>query len=185
MKEDEPTLSPREQYEQQKAAMEALMNSTATTAAATEAPAETPADAPAAAVTTVSFTAGGFTVYLDSTFKADYDKTEGLTSYIHKNGESSSYTMKVSITRSSNYAGYKTSEEIARYIASQRPDERTVGSANGVYYVLQGGNNPVVKAYYVDDSGYYWIVDGYTKSGLNFDDYVNQLIQFCTTGNIA
>ncbi len=165
----ETTLSPREQFQQQKEAMEQLQNGKETE------PAQ---------ITAASFTAGGFTVNLDSTFKASYTQTDGLMTYWHSNGDSFSYTMKIGITPTSNYAGYTSSRQAAEDIAAQRPDERTVDSANGVYYIIQRGNINVIKAYYVDNSGMYWVVDGMTSGSVNFDDYVDQLIEFCTTGRI-
>ena len=165
----ETTLSPREQFQQQKEAMEQLQNGKETE------PAQ---------ITAASFTAGGFTVNLDSTFKASYTQTDGLMSYWHSNGDSFSYTMKIGITPTSNYAGYTSSRQAAEDIAAQRPDERTVDSANGVYYIIQRGNINVIKAYYVDNSGMYWVIDGMTSGSVNFDDYVDQLIEFCTTGRI-
>jgi hypothetical protein len=171
----EATLSPREQFQQQKEAMDALLNKSESGEAEAEA---------AQPVVASSFSAGGITLLLDSSFKAQYDEGEELMTYWHSNGDSFSYTMKIGITISANYAGYKTSQEAAEDIAAQKPDVRTVESANGVYYIVQTGQLNVIKAYYVDDSGYIWIVDGMTSTSVNFADYKDQLIQFCTSGSI-
>ena len=165
------TLSPRDQFKEQQAAMDELLN-------------RNDQDDQSQQVTPCSFTAGGFTLNLDSSFVADYSQTEGLVTYWHKNGDSFSYTMKIGISPVSNYAGYTSSQEAAEDIASQKPDVRTVGSANGVYYVLQQDSLTVIKAYYVDDSGMYWVIDGMTSSSVDFEDYKDQLIRFCTSGNI-
>lgn len=170
----EATLSPREQFQQQKEAMEELLNNSGS---GEEAEAVQP-------VVARSFSAGGITLQLDSTFTAQYDEGEELMTYWHSNGDSFSYTMKVGITPSANYAGYTTSQEAAEDIAAQKPEARTVESANGVYYIVQTGQLNVIKAYYVDDSGYIWIVDGMTSTSVNFDDYKDQLIQFCTSCSI-
>ena len=164
----ETTLSPREQFAQQKEAMEELFQE------------DEPQD-----VVPCSFTAGGFTVNLDSSFTADYEAGAELMSYKHKNGDSFSYTMAVLIQPVANYGGYQTSKEAAEDIAAQKPDERTVGSANGVYYIFQNDNNPTIKAYYVDGSGTYWVVSGYTNTTVDFADYMDQLVEFCTTGHIG
>ena len=121
----EATLSPREQFQQQKEAMDALLNRS-----------EEEAVQP---VVASSFSAGGITLLLDSSFTAQYDEGEELMTYWHSNGDSFSYTMKIGITLSANYAGYKTSQEAAEDIAAQKPDVRTVESANGVYYIVQTG----------------------------------------------
>lgn len=178
------TLSPREQFQQQKEAMDALLNgSEGSEETEHESKSEAEADVvqPAAAS---SFSAGGITLQLDSSFVAQYNDGEELMTYWHRNGDSFSYTMKIGITPSANYAGYKTSQEAAEGIAAQKPEERTVECANGVYYIVQTGQLNVIKAYYVDDSGYVWIVDGMTSTSVNFADYKDQLVQFCTSGTI-
>ena len=188
----ESTLSPREQFQKQKEAMAELQGKMqggeGDTELATEAVLAT--DAPVEveslqSAETSSFSAGGFTLILDSSFKADYTQTDGLMSYWHKNGDSFSYTMKIGITPTPNSGGYKTSQEAAEAIAAQKPDQRTVECANGVYYIVQTGSSSVIKAYYVDDSGYFWIIDGTTSSQVDFDEYKDQLVQFCTTGHIG
>lgn len=158
----ETTLSPRQQYEQTKQQMEELNKEKET-----------------GEVTAASFSAGGITLTLDSSFTASYNPGDNLVSYNHY-----SDTMTVSVSRQTNYSGYTTSRELAEEIASQEQKSRTVDSANGVYYVVQTGNSQAVKAYYVDDSGYYWVVVGYTRGGADFDSCKAQLVEFCTSGKI-
>ena len=38
-----------------------------------------------------------------------------------------------------------------------------------------------ITAYYVDDSGYYWML---FSTCMQFDTYRDQMIQFCTSGSI-
>ena len=163
----ETTLSPREQFEQTKKAMEELNKETEPQP-----------------ITPCSFSAGGITLNLDSSFTADYEAGKELMTYWHSNGDSFSKTMKIGITRMANYGGYTTSQEAAEDIAAQKPEQYTVESANGVYYIVSSGNVPGIKAYYVDDSGYYWVIDGYSTDAENFNQYKDQLVQFCTTGSI-
>ena len=62
-------------------------------------------------------------------------------------------------------------------------DTREVGSRNGVYYVEEAANS-TIKAYYVDNSGYYWIISGFVTGGNDYNTYKDALIDFCTSGKI-
>ena len=163
----ETTLSPRDQFAKQKEAMEELAK-----------------ESEPQAVSSCNFTAGGITLQLDDSFIAQFDDGKELMTYWYSNGDSFSSTMKIGITPSANNSGYQTSQEAAEDIVAQKPEERAVECANGIYYVVQKGQINVIKAYYVDDSGFIWIVDGMTTSRANFDDYKDQLVQFCTSGVI-
>ena len=80
---------------------------------------------------------------------------------------------------SGNLYDLYSSQELAEYFASQK-ETRVVGSANGVYYV-EDATLGSITAYYVDDSGYYWML---FSTCMQFDTYRDQMIQFCTSGSI-
>ena len=157
----ESTLSPREQFEQQKQAMAELNKGK---------------EEQTEEVTSVTYTTNGITYTLDSSFTSG---NEAADSAQHKY---TSKTMWITEQIMGNNFGYTSSQEIAEYIAGQK-DTRVVGSRNGVYYVEEAAN-ATIKAYYVDDSGYYWIISGFVTGGNDYNAYKDALIDFCTSGKI-
>ena len=124
----------------------------------------------------VTYTTNGITYTLDSSFKSG---NEAADSAQHKYF---SDVMWITEQISSNNFGYSSSQEIAEYIANQK-DTREVGSRNGVYYVEEK-DSATVKAYYVDDGGFYWIIYGFVTGGNDYSAHRDALIDFCTSGRI-
>ena len=157
----ETTLSPREQFEKTKEAMDELNKKK---------------DETDTAASAVSYTTNGITYTLDSSFTAG---NEAADNFQHKY---TSDSMWITVQIESNTFGYGSSRELAEYIAAQK-DGREVGSANGVYYVEDAASG-TVKAYYVNNSGNYWIIYGFVTSGNDYNACRSQLIEFCTSGKI-
>ena len=159
--ETEATLSPREQFEQQKEAMDNLLNGNT----------DSGKDA-----TAVTYTTNGITYTLDSTFTSGNEAADASQ---HKyTSDTFWFTEQIA----ANNFGVYTSKELAEKIAAQ-DSGRTVGSANGVYYVEDAARG-TIKAYYVDNSGYYWILYGFVTGGNDYAANRDQLIAFCTSGKL-
>ncbi len=154
----EATLSPREQFEQNRQAMEELKNKNN----------EAAADA-----TPVTYSTAGITYTLDSAFTTSNTNPEST------NVTYTSTAMWITAQALSNVAGYTTSQQAAEDIAALQGGE--VNSQNGIYYVEEDGN---VRAYYADGSGYYWCIYGFVTGGNDYNTYRSRLIDFCTSGKI-
>lgn len=151
------TLSPREEFEQKRKEMEGLLNG----------------DDDAADVQPVTYTTNGLTYTLDSSFTPP-DVAEDNFQHAYYNG-----TMYVTEQKMSNVFGVYTAKELAETIAAQK-ETRVVCEANGVYYI-EDATMGAINAYYVDDSGFYWIL---SSTCSKFDTYREQMIQFCTSGKL-
>lgn len=159
----ESTLTPREQFEKMKQEMDKLNG-------------EEKKEESSAVVTPVTYTTNGITYTLDSTFTSAGEAADNAQhKYI-------SDLMWITEQISGNTFGYTSSQELAEYIASQK-ESRVVGSKNGVYYVEEA-DSKTVKAYYVDDSGYYWIISGFVTGGNDYGANRDALIAFCTSGKL-
>lgn len=170
----ESTLSPREQFQQISQAMDALHEGNAEEKKQEDK--EEVKEEVADTAAPVTYTTNGLTYTLDGSFKS---AGEAADSAQHKY---TSDTMWITVQIFGNSFGYKSSQELAEYIASQK-ESRVVGSRNGVYYVEELSAK-TVKAYYVDDSGYYWIISGFVTGGSDYAVYGNALVDFCTSGKI-
>ena len=153
----EATLSPREEFEKQKQEMEALLNGGTETTD----------------VEPVTYTTNGLTYTIDSSFTPP-NVPEDNFQHAYYNG-----TMYVTEQKMSNTFGLYTAKELAEAIAAQK-ETRVVGEANGVYYIEDAAMG-AINAYYVDDSGFYWIL---SSTCSKFDTYREQMIQFCTSGKL-
>lgn len=154
---EEETLSPREEFEQKKKEMEELLNN----------------DDEDAAAEPVTYTTNGLTYTLDSSFTPP-NVAEDNFQHAYYNG-----IMYVTEQKMSNVFGVYTAKELAETIAAQK-ESRVVGEANGVYYI-EDATLGAINAYYVDDSGFYWIL---SSTCSKFDTYREQMIQFCTSGKL-
>lgn len=154
----EETLSPREEFEQKREEMEELLNNDDKAAAEPEA---------------VTYTTNGLTYTLDSSFTPP-NVAEDNFQHTYYNG-----IMYVTEQKMSNTFGLYTAKELAETIAAQK-ESRVVGQANGVYYI-EDATMGAINAYYVDDSGFYWIL---SSTCTKFDTYREQMIQFCTSGKL-
>ena len=166
----ESTLSPREQFQQISQAMDALHEGNAEEKKQEDK--EEVKEEVADTAAPVTYTTNGLT----GSFKS---AGEAADSAQHKY---TSDTMWITVQIFGNNFGYKSSQELAEYIASQK-ESRVVGSRNGVYYVEEVASK-TVKAYYVDDSGYYWVISGFVTGGSDYAVYGNALVDFCTSGKI-
>lgn len=151
------TLSPREEFEQKREQMEELLNN----------------DDEDTVAEPVTYTTNGLTYTLDSSFTPP-DVAEDNFQHAYYNG-----IMYVTEQKMSNTFGVYTAKELAETIAAQK-ESRVVGEANGVYYIEDAALG-AINAYYVDDSGFYWIL---SSTCSKFDTYREQMIQFCTSGKL-
>lgn len=162
----EETLSPREQFEQMKEAMDDLQNGKDS--------GENP-DA-GSGTDVVTYTTNGITYNLDSSFTPGNEAADNAQhQYI---SDAIWFTEQVC----SNTFGVYTSKELAEAIAAQN-SAYVVGSANGVYYI-EDASRATIKAYYVDDSGYYWILYGFVTGRYDYASCRDMLIGFCTSGEL-
>ncbi len=165
----EETLSPREQFEQMKEAMDELQNGNTGSD-------DGNGDAEAESGTAVTYTTNGITYTLDSSFTSG---NEAANNFQHKyTSDAIWFTEQIC----ANDFGLYTSRELAEAIAAQG-GKGVVGSANGVYYI-EDADKATVKAYYVDDSGYYWILFGFVTNRYDYNSCRDQLIAFCTSGEL-
>ena len=125
----------------------------------------------------MTYTTNGLTYTLDSSFTPG---NEAADNFQHKY---TSDTMWITEQKQGNTFGLYTSQELAEAIAAQKTG-CTVDSANGVCFIEDAGS-ATIKAYYVDDSGFYWILSGFVTGGNDYAAYRDQLIAFCTSGQIA
>lgn len=128
-------------------------------------------------VTPVTYTTNGITYTLDSSFKPGDETADSAQHKYYSD------TMWITAQIVGNTFGYTSSQEIAEDIAAQK-DTREVGSRNGVYYVEEA-SSATVKAYYVDNSGSYWIIYGFITGGTDYNEHRDALIDFCTSGMIG
>lgn len=163
----EETLSPREQFEQMKEAMDDLQNG---------GDSDGNQDSGADTAEAVTYTTNGITYTLDSSFTAGNEAADNAQhQYI---SDAIWFTEQIC----SNTFGVYTSKELAEAIAEQNSNY-VVGSANGVYYI-EDASHAAIKAYYVDDSGYYWILYGFVTSRYDYNSCRDMLIDFCTSGKL-
>ncbi len=158
--EGDTTLSPREQYEKQKQEAESILNSMT-------------AD-PMDGAEPVTYTTNGLTYTLDTSFSTPTTAEDNFQ-HAYYNG-----TMYVTEQKQANYFGIYTARELVEELASQK-DSRVVRQANNGVYYIEDASAGSISAYYVNDSGYYWIL---FSTCSQFDTYRDLMIQYCTSGKL-
>lgn len=154
----ESTLSPREEYEKKKQEMESMLESMN-------------AD-PMEGAEPITYTTNGLTYTLDTSFSTPTTADDNFQ-HSYYNG-----IMYVTEQKQANYFGVTTAEELVEELAAQKDSRVVHRASNGVYYI-EDASAGSISAYYVNDSGYYWIL---FSTCSQFDTYRDLMIQYCTSG---